>query len=192
MSSYLLKTAFVVAIASGLSLSTVQSQTESSTLPEMEPILGIVVPNKTTLNEAITALKEKGCGYEEKTIEDQEVERGISIQEGCFNLPGSPTVNFIAAHDGQTIDGVMMLFKNGGTKQMFDQYLENLVKYYGEPTDVKRQYLWKMYFWPKMEQKCFISFIGSEETGPFLLAYNIGPAAKVAYDKWQEIIQKQK
>ncbi|MCD8340052.1 MAG: hypothetical protein LUC43_07635 [Burkholderiales bacterium] len=82
------------------------AQTENFNEEDSKPVLGVIIPGKTTLSDFEEVLTSKGCHFSEGQPEKDGLGSEITISNSCFDLPGKPIV-----HAGCDKQGVVSMLK---------------------------------------------------------------------------------
>ncbi|MCD8339644.1 MAG: hypothetical protein LUC43_05525 [Burkholderiales bacterium] len=147
-------------------------------------ILGMIVPGRTTLSAFEDALDNRECEFKETRLVAIHKER-VVVEEGCFDLPGNPTVVVDASSNApaDVITNLWIDFQNSGPNSAYASYFNALKKSYGNPfhfqddTPGNRAATW--IFQPSL----LITLEEKGEEGNGSLTYSIGKEAKEFLDR---------
>ncbi|MCD8339645.1 MAG: hypothetical protein LUC43_05530 [Burkholderiales bacterium] len=145
------KTKWILLFTTLLSLGANFSSAQTTEVPNFEekPILGIIVPGKTTVTDFKEILNKRGCKYTEDTAA-LSANNILTVKIGCFDLPGDPDVIVAGqtASASSPIDAMWINFRKDEIGSTYETYLEALTKAYGTPFSLsspphgRRESLW--------------------------------------------------
>lgn len=142
-----------------------------------KPILGVVTPNQTTLNEVKGALKAKGCQFKDDKVDG---EPAVIVASGCFQLPGEPEVAIAAPAEDEVVTSIMLRIAdlNAAIRKPYQDTLESS---YGEPkVGSMPGFVYRAWH----PEKSFVVTMLGNASGPGGVAYWFG---KKAEEAWSEI-----